>query len=293
MLTILIGALGLAATQPPQPADPHEAINPLYKSLLSPGYEVGPDIRAKFLTPSMPDGLDAAKQKAVITKLIGNDYSYAEFTRKSGVAPQILKVWNVQPCDPKAPSRGVDVWFLTYGDLKVLDTPKFLDRLLIAGRGEGKAIGITKEDLAKRKIALADEKHEGFGLIEFDFLEKVRLKATGRAFWSRTNESAVIACEIDPRFKDDTQFPNQWHSLNKTGGAQKVGPATSWSGAGVYLKITNLKEPAGALFIEQHVIFVEPTGWFDGENLLGSKLPFAVQRQVRNIRSEWSKASEK
>jgi hypothetical protein len=241
----------------------------------------------------MQDGLDAAKQKAVITGLIGTDYSYQEFTRKSNVAPQLLKLRDVNPSDPKAPARGVDVWFVAYGELKAVNNEKFLDRLVNANRGEGKGMGLTKEDLAKRNIALVDEKHEGYGSIEFDFLEKVRLKATGRAFWSLTDESAVIAAEIDPRFRDDTTFPNQWQSLSKQSGSQKVGPANPWSGAGLYLKVTKLSEPAGALFIEQHFIFAEPTGWFDGANLLRSKLPIVVQNNVRSIRREWIKTLEK
>jgi hypothetical protein len=293
MFTLLIGALCSSPIQVPQSQPSHEALNPLYKGLLDPGLLVGPDVRAKFPPPSMTDGLDAEKQKAIIAGLIGTDYNYQEFTRKSNVAPQLLKLSNVNPFDPKAPARGVDVWFVAYGNLKELNNEKFMDRLVSAGRGEGKGTGLTKDDLAKRKIVLSDEKHEGFGFIEFDFLEKVRLKATGRAFWSLLDDSAIIAGEIDPRFRDDATFPNQWQSLTKQGGTQKAGPASPWSGAGFYLKITKLHEPVGALFIEQHVIFAEPTGWFDGANLLRSKLPLVVQNNVRNIRKEWSKVTEK
>src|SRR5262249_30259224 len=148
---------------------PHEAQNPLYKSLLDPGLKVGTDektkaeFRAKFPPPSMPDGLDGAKQKAIITGLIGNDYTYEDFTRKSVVAPQLLKLRDVQPSDPKAPARGVDVWFVAYGDLKALDDDKFLERLVNVGKGEGKGKGLTKDDLAKRKIPAPDEKREGYG----------------------------------------------------------------------------------------------------------------------------------
>ena len=49
-------------------------------------------------------------------------------------------------------------------------------------------------------------------------------------------------------------------------------------------------EPTGALFVEQHIIFAEPTGWFDGANLLRSKLPNVVQNAVRTTRREWAKA---
>jgi hypothetical protein len=225
--------------------------------------------------------------------LIGNEYSYAEFTRKSIVAPQLIKLRDVMPSDPVAPARGVDVWFVAHGDLSAVDDEKFINKLVGAARGEGKGLALSKEDLEKRKITIGDAKHEGYGFVEFDFLEKVRLKATGRAFWSKTADSVIIAGEIDPRFQHDPLFPNQWQSINKQGGAQTFGPAVPWSGAAFYLKCTRLAEPAGTLFIEEHVIFAEPMGWFDGANLLRSKLPIAVQTNVRNIRREWAKQMEK
>jgi hypothetical protein len=53
------------------------------------------------------------------------------------------------------------------------------------------------------------------------------------------------------------------------------------------MKLTRLREPAGAVFVEGHVIFAEPKGWFDGENVLRSKLPLGVQNQVRALRREF------
>jgi hypothetical protein len=271
----------------------HEAENPLYKSLLDPGLTVGPDLRVKLPPPVMPDGLDAAKQKAVIQQLIGADYDYAEFTRRSVVAPNLLRIRDARPSDPKAPSRGVDVYFIAYGDLRATDDQKFLDRLVNTGKGEGTARGLNREELAKRQIAWkeGDEKKEGYGQVEFDFLEKVRLKITGHAMWSKTAESVVAAAEVDPRFRNDPEFPNEWRPITADGGAKKVGPPQPYGGAGMYLKITKLHEPAGALFVEQHIVFAEPTGWFDGANLLRSKLPLVVQGNVRDMRREWMKWS--
>jgi hypothetical protein len=287
VFTLLL--LAATAAQPPAA---HETANPLFKSLTETGLDVGADARARFPAPTMPDGLDAAKQKAVVTAVIAGDYTYEEFTRKSNVAPQLIKFRDVKPSDPKAPARGVDVWFVAYGDLKALDDEKFLERLVNAGKGEGKAKTLTKEDLAKRKITPADAKKEGYGHVEFPFLEKVHIKATGRAVWTNNGESVVVAAEIDPRFKGDTEFPNQWQSIIKEGGQTKLGPASPWAGAGFYLKITKLAEPAGALFIEQHIVFAEPTGWFEGANLLGSKLPLVVQYNVRTMRKEWANAGK-
>jgi hypothetical protein len=285
VFVLVLASFAVAAHAPKD----HESANALYKSLLDPGLPVGANAKAPFPRPTMPDGLDAAKQTATINALIKDDYSYAEFTRKSVVAPQLLKLRDVTPSDPKTPARGVDVWFIAYGDLKALDDEKFLERLINAGKGDGKGKALTKDELANRKIHLADEKQESYGHIEFDFLEKVHLKATGRAVWTRTDESVLVAGEIDPRFQGDKEYPNQWQSIIKEGGTTKFGPAAPWSGAAFYLKITKLAEPAGALFIEQHIIFAEPTGWFDGANLLRSKLPIAVQINVRSMRKEWAR----
>jgi len=278
-------------------ADPsgHEAANPLYKSLLDPGLEIGQNVRAKLPAPTMPDALEPAKQTTIIKNLIDRDYSYEEFTRRSVVAPQLIKIRDVTPSDPKAPARGVDVWFVAYGDLKAADDEKFLDRLLNSGKSEGKGRGLTKEELAKRGITIPPgrEKHESYGTIEFDFLEKVRIRATGRAVWSKTAESIIAAAEVDPRFTRDPEFPNDWRPITKEGGQVTVGPPQPWSGAGFYLKVTKLGDPAGALFIEQHIIFAEPTGWFEGTNLFRSKLPPAVQKNVRDMRREWMKTEQK
>jgi hypothetical protein len=182
------------------------------------------------------------------------------------------------------------VWFIAHGDFKLLEDDKFLDRLTRTDRsGGGKGGPLTKEDLAKRKIEVKDEKREGYGKFEFDFLEKVRLRGAGHAMWSRNGESVVAAAEIDPRFLNDKEFPNQWQSIIKGGEAVKYGDPNPWTGAAMYLKITKLKDPAGAVFIEQHIIFAEPTGWFDKANLLRSKLPPAVTDNVRTMRKEFQK----
>jgi hypothetical protein len=288
MFVSVVIALSLAA--PPDAAS-HEANNPLFKSLLEEGFAASPTDKVKLPAPTLPDGLDAAKQKAAINGLIADDYKFDLFTEKSVVAPQLLKIRDIKGGDPKAPPRGVDVWFVIHGDLKSLDDDKFLDRIVNSGRGAGAAKQVNATDLMKRKITIADPKKESLGHLEFDFLDKVRVRATGRVMWTRTSDSVLVAGEIDPRFAGDADFPNEWQSIDKQAGGVKLGPKTVWPGAAFYIKMTKLAEPAGALFCEQHVIFVEPQGWFDGANLLRSKLPAATQINVRNMRKEWARAA--
>ncbi|MCI0705047.1 MAG: hypothetical protein L0241_28640, partial [Planctomycetia bacterium] len=82
MYALLVVSLTLPVAQP---AAKHETDNPLYKNLLETGLPVGNKMTVKFPTPTMPDGLPADKQKAIIQKLIGNDYIYEEFTRNAVV----------------------------------------------------------------------------------------------------------------------------------------------------------------------------------------------------------------
>lgn len=283
MHTLAVAAVLLAPAQPPAK---HEDANPLFKSLTANGLAVGTD-KHKFPAPTMPDGLTAAQQTEVIKKLIDGDYDFENFTRDSKVAPNLTKIRDLVVGEKKTTARAVDVWFVLHGDFKKLDDDKFLDKLVGNTKGAGGKGGELKAaDLEKRKIPAPNAKTEGYGFVEFDFLDKVRLKATGHAVWSRGAESVVAAAEIDPRFANDQQFPNEWRTITNDDGV-KVGNPNVWAGAGMYLKITKLKEPAGALFVEQHVVFDEPAGWFGGENLLRSKLPIAVQKSVRDMRGEF------
>jgi hypothetical protein len=288
MYPAVLAALLVAPAQPPTK---HEDLNPLYKNLLEAGVPIG-SVKAKLPALTMADGLDAAKQTAVIKALVPNPDDFAEFTRKSVVASQLVKIGDLKLNDPNIKGRTVDVWFIAYGDFKLLEDDKFLEKLTTSNKGSGgKTTELTAADLKKRNITLpkATQGKETYGHIEFDFLEKVHLQITGHAMWSRNPESVVAAAEIDPRFQDDKEFPNLWRSIMKEGGQVKLGDPHTWSGAAMYLKVTKLHEPAGAVFIEQHIIFSEPTGWFEGTTLLTSKLPIAVQDNVRTLRREFQK----
>jgi hypothetical protein len=280
--------LAAVAASPAQPPAKHDDQNALYKSLIGAGIDAGAKEKVKFPAPTMPDGLTAAQQKDIIDKLIAPEsYSWNDFTRNAIGARLITKIRDIPGGADKAQVRGVDVYFVVHGDYKRLSDDKFLDKLVGTSKGTNSKGGeLTQADLAKRGIKLAggNAKNEGYGFVEFDFLGKVRLKATGHAVWTRTDSSVVAAAEIDPRFAKDKEFPNEWRPITGTG---KVGDPQPWSGAAMYLKITKLSNPDGAMFVEQHIVFAEPHGWFEGTPILRSKLPIAVQENVRTMRKEF------
>jgi hypothetical protein len=276
-------------------ANGHEQANPLYKELLIAGVSVGGGNKSPLPAPSMPDGLDAQAQNAILKKIAGEDYDLGEMLRKSVYAPQVIRQRNITPSDPKAPARGVDVWFVAHGDLKTLSSKEYLERLLSANKKDGKAHELTAVELAQRGITLQTdgEKHEGYGHIDFPLLERVEIGATGRMYWSRTNDSIVVAGVLDRRFLSDPLFPNQWRRMTRNDdGKFEYGPPEPYDNAGYYVKLTRLVEPKGALLVESHLIFTEPVQWFNAANLLRSKLPPVIQSQVRSARQEILKTTK-
>jgi hypothetical protein len=287
-MTPLLLALSLSCA-----ADPHEAINPLYRELRTEGVAVSAKERVPLPAPVMPDGLDAKAQRKVIEQVAAGDYDPDELARRSVVTPFVLRIRDVKSSDPKNPVRGVDLYYVAYGSLDVSLDEAFAEKLMSDSKQEGKAKSLTPEDLAKRKIDFKpdEKKRESYGHVEFEFLERVEIRATGRSFWTRTDESFLSAMRLDPRFVGDPEFPNQWRSIDRVD-PKKRGPAQPYAGSGHYLKVTRLHEPKGALFVEFHVVFVEPYGWFDGANLLRSKLPPVAQSVVRSMRRELLKMSK-
>jgi hypothetical protein len=286
MFALVLCTLAAVLAHPPKGQAVQEPRNPLFNSLLDPGLELGPGLWAKLSPPTMPDGLGAAEQREIISTLIRDDYSYEDFTRKSSVAPHRLRIRDVTPSDPEAPARSVDVWFVAHDH-------KFAGWLMSAAKGAGMGKALKKEHLEKRGLGTADGTHEVYRHVEFDLLGRIHLRATVRMMLTRTKSSVLVAAEVDPRFLDDPEFPNQWQPIVGKGDTRKLGQAKPWRGGGFYLKITRLAEPTGALFVEQHVVFAEPTGWFNGANLLCSKLPLVVENRVRVTRQKWAEARGK
>jgi len=293
MLTITLLLLSSAAA--PAQARTHEELNPVYKSLREDGLQYTERFKQPLPAPVMADGLNAAQQLAVIKKLAGEDYSVAELLRKSVVAPQILRINKIDPSDPKNPARIVEAYFVAYGDMKKIANKTFLDRLITVSKNQGQGKSLDAKELAQRGIQIdpRDQDFEGYGWAKYDLFDKVRIATTGRSYWSQTPDSIVIAMHMDPRFRKDAVYPNQWRSLTKKAGQLSEGPPVPYDGAGSYMKITRLAEPVGALFVESVIGFSEPSGWFNETNMLRPKLPPVLQSQIRTIRGELLKQSEK
>ncbi len=281
----VIAAVVSSATSSPE--------NPVLKQLIEHGISMGDGQVVKLPPPTMRDGLDVSGQQEVLTRIAAPSRRVADLVRKSVVSPFVLKLDDATGTDPKHLVRSIDLWFVAYGRLEWFSQQEFLQRLVetaeaskqgrlpfekgILDHNEMKRLGLSFED--------GPERLERYFFSTFGLFDRVLVSATRRVVVTRGPESVVVAAVIDPRFTKSTTHPNQWRPVQRDeGGELKLGPPHDYEAAGLYAKVTQLKEPSGALFIEYHHVFEEPEAWFKGTALLRSKLPMVVQDGVRKLR---------
>ena len=272
--------------------DFHPRTNSVFKALLDKGIQVSDKEALKLPAPTMADGLDKATQAKVLRDLAGDDYPLDELLRASVVAPQIVKFRDVDAGADDARGRGVDIWFVAHGNLELLTSKNLQGQF---GGGKNRVTLLSEADLTKRGIKVKAEAdlEETYLHTVASILDRVQVSATNHGMVSRSKESIVLATRLDPRFVKDADFPNQWRSLTLKDDQEVLGPPQPYDGAGMYIKLTRLHEPAGAIFIEVHQVFVEPKKWFDAPNMLKSKLPIVIQAEVRAFRKDLAKLKAK
>lgn len=273
--------------------------NPLFEELVKQGVATTAEKRLLLPLPTLADGAGSAGQHAMLAKIVGERYPVEEFVRDSVVTPFVLKFSDIGGAATGA--RGVDVWFVVFGDLNDLSKDDVLKEFTTARGKETTLHVLTSQELQSRNLPSASgdtgkmllkpgELAERFVHTTAPILEKVELRQTLRCVLSRGEESIVIATIVDHRFDRDREFPNLYQRLIRSdNGETTKGPVQPYAGAGGYLKATRLSKPAGAILVEYHAIYSEPRDWFNGANLLQSKLPILLQSRIRELRRDLRK----
>lgn len=274
--------------------------NPVLKELSSKGIEMSDGSRVKLPPPIMGDGLDAAGQRGAMAKVADARSSPEQLVAKSYYAPVVVKVRTVRSSDDEGPAvRAVDAWFVAHGDWDILTSKDFLESAL-KSKDESKSSVVSKsgvltgEEKAKRKLAAATKEgyEEQFVYTTFSLFDRVEVSATRFAVAQTAKDTVLAAARLDPRFDKDPDYPNQWRALTRNERAEITpGPPHLFAHAGGYAKVTRLKEPADAVFIECHLVYEEPYAWFDGVNLVQRKAPAMVLEKVRTFRRKLTVAT--
>ena len=283
----LAGVLLLATASIGQAAEQ----NVILDNLLEPGVPIG-NARLRLPAATLPDGLNAREQQQSLAPITDDNHPLDALVRKAVVAPFVLRIKD-EPDTGQGRPRRVDLWFVAHGDFDRLSEEGFLkqqvDSETKSQPGGSLTEGgiLTEDQLRARKIEMVPD--ERFLTVNLELFDRVNVRGTMRARLSRGTESVTLAATLEPQFARDREFPNAWRSLKlDDAGRVVIGPMRPYVGAAWYCKATKLKQPRGAVLIEYHIVFDEPEGWFNGANLLRSKLPLLVQDGVRKFRRRFA-----
>lgn len=265
--------------------------NAVYQMLLADGVTLSDGTVIKLPAPTMTDGVDAAEQQQLLELAAGRN-DLPRFTRKTRVAPINLQMKSVKNKTGARTGQMVDAWFIVHGTLEQIEQHlrEEMKNPQPQQSDDGAGRAVTSEELTARDIeplAENDATDEGYSYFQTSLLDRVHLSGVARSNSTRQEQSFLMAFVLDERFANDAELPNQWRPIDVNElGKQVLGEPQPYSGCGGYVKATELIEPTGALLVEMHVAFNEPHAWFEGANLLRSKLPLVVQERVRDFRGE-------
>jgi hypothetical protein len=261
--------------------------NAMLDDLLEHGVSIG-SARVRLPAPTLSDGLDTRQQRQALSSITDDNHSLEALERKAVVAPFVLRIAN-EPNPGQGRPRRVDLWFVAYGDFVRLSDEDFLKQQVDTEKKSQQGGSLTEgtllreDQLRARNVEIVPD--ERFLTVHLELFDRVDVRGTMRARLSRATDSVTLAATLDPRFAQDAEFPNTWRSRKLDDAGRVIsGPVRPYLGAAWYCKATKLQQPQGAVLVEYHIVFDEPEGWFNGANLLRSKLPLVVQDGVRKFR---------
>lgn len=269
--------------------------NRVLQQLLADGVKLPGASSMKLPAPLLDDAMSAAEQRKAVEEVAEGKQTWQALSRKAVVAPFILKS-EMEAAGPDASVRRINLWFVAYGDLATIKNDSFLtEQFQSTSTDDDEAMAhvLGKEELEKRKIP-AHRLVDRFRYVAADvtLMQRVRIQVTTCTELTETPQSVIAASQVADEFRADPDRPNQWIPLVRdANGKLTNGTPQPYAEMASYVKATPLKDVKGALLVEYHLAFVEPRGWFNGSNLLRSKIPIVAQNIVRQVRRALTKKS--
>lgn len=273
--------------------------NSVYQQLVGNGVPLSNGKTVLLPPPMMADGLNAADQLAVLKNLVAPE-QLSDFLAGRVSSPYVLvsKINDVAGSKPTdSVGHRIDLYYIAGGSLATVGTEGFVRQQL--GQGQNNQIGAaqfyTDDELKDRNLTVVNTSalRERYAHAEILLFGQLKVTGTGHCMRATTPDSVLFDFLLDQRLLNDPTYPNQW----QRGRSDKSGKVVfdkpqPYTGAGAYLKVTRLQEPAGLqnqpqrVFVEYHLVFDEPNGWFGGGNNLLAKLPNRFEADVRKFRED-------
>ena len=185
--------------------------------------------------------------------------------------------------------------FTLRAPLETLRANEALRRSLGSGEdGKGStARPLTAEELREAGITAAAG--EQLVRVELLLLNRVMIRGVVRAVSTEHPDGLEVAWQFDPRLRDHATWRATWSRIEENDlGSRVEGPPQPYQGSSGIVAIRRLAVEAGVdlLVVESRAVIGEPEAWFQGSNLLRSKMPLAAQEGVRTLRRRLAAARE-
>jgi hypothetical protein len=265
--------------------------NEVFNDLIKNGVILSDGTKGELPKVVMEDGLNAAAQEKVIQGVVEDPKRLASF-RSAGPNDWFeLKKIGGKAATAEKPSnaRNLDLYYMANGRLETIADKGFIKGSM--GGGGNNFHILTDEELKTAGIAVPTDtpmKRERYAHAKMDLFNMAVVEGTGQGISVQNKDSVLIAFRLDPKFEGDKNFPNQWSAITlNAAGVKVVSPPEVYRGAGGYMKVTRVAGGSKPqVFIEYHLVFDEPFGWFQGKPVLTSKLPTKIDADVKSFRRD-------
>lgn len=260
--------------------------NPLFEELIQTGIPLPDGPTVKLPPPLFKPGQLPKDPSELLEKAAGR-VPVELFLKRTVTAPYSLTIDSIDKADGQRCGQRISLFFIAYGKREDVLETDFLKQLLTGKAKAGnQATSLSPAELKARGIRLLDgpDLNEQIGTVSLSLLDKVQIDGVTQTLRTTQPQSIVYATRLDDRFKDDKEHPNRWRPILRAVDEDRLGPPHPYTGLAGYVVVTELPEPKDALLFEMQFLLYEPPDWFGGLNLLRSKLPIAIQDNVRTFR---------
>lgn len=267
--------------------------NSLVDSLVTEGFKTVDGDQLVLPKPILIDGMSADQQEQALLPF-AKDKGRDRFYDAGIKSVFVFDVDEVKELNNKATVRELVVYFVAEGKLDDINEKKLLED--VVKPGEKKQEGalpegsreLTKDEIEKAKLEVG-KKDDGtlinYGSIQANLIDKVHLDVISKSVSTKTDESITVGTRLEPSVAEALNLPCIWQPIERVKNQPTLGDKKeSYQAAAGYARATALKNVKDRILVEIHVVFVEPYAWYQGRNLLGSKLPPVINNAVSDFR---------
>jgi hypothetical protein len=179
--------------------------------------------------------------------------------------------------------------FMLRAPLEKLRTDETLRRSLgVEQDGKGATSRpLTDDELREAGLTIADADRERLVFLEVPLLNRVTMRGVVRTIATEHPDGVEVAWGFDPRLREHPRWRSTWTRMTENQLGERVEsepqPYLGCGGVVAVRKIGSL-DGLDLLAVESRMVLGEPEAWFQGSNLLRSKIPLTVQEGVRTLR---------